>query len=95
VADDKLAEKLGEAREAIAAMPREFGTLPLDEARASFAAGNLWGIAEHLLAAVEAALGAAAGWKRFAAEGDAQDECADELRKVIAAALTGRGNDGG
>jgi hypothetical protein len=46
-------------------------------------------------AAVEAALSAAAGWKRFAAEGDAQDECAGELRKVIAAALAGKGNDHG
>jgi hypothetical protein len=92
---DPLAAKLDEAREAIAAMPREFGTLPLDEARASFAAGNLWGTAENLLAAVEAALSAADGWKLFAAEGDAQDECADELRNAILAALTGKGNDGG
>jgi hypothetical protein len=53
------------------------------------------GDVRRLLAALEAALSAADGWKRFAAEGDAQDECADELRKVIAAALTGKGNDGG
>lgn len=56
MADDKLTAKLGDAREAIAAMPREFGVLPLNEARASFAAGALWGIAEQLLAGVEAAL---------------------------------------
>jgi hypothetical protein len=46
-------------------------------------------------AAVEAALSAADSWKLFAAEGDAQDECADELREAIARELTGRGNDGG
>ncbi|HMH92367.1 MAG TPA: hypothetical protein VK586_14935 [Streptosporangiaceae bacterium] len=53
------------------------------------------GDVRRLLAALEAALRAADGWKRFAAEGDAQDECADELRKVIAAALSGEGNAGG
>jgi hypothetical protein len=95
VADGPLAAALAEAREEIAAMPREFGILPLNVARASCAAGMLTGTAEKLLAAVEAVLSAADGWKRFAAEGDAQDECAGELRKVIEAALTGKGNDGG
>jgi len=46
----------------------------------------------RLLAAVEAALKLPDKWKRFAARGDAQDECADELRAVIAAELTGGGS---
>lgn len=41
------------------------------------------------VAAVDAVLKAAAGWQRYAARGDAQDECAREARKVILAALTG------
>lgn len=51
--------------------------------------------AEHCTAAgggtrnavAEAALELASRWKQFAAHGDAQDECADELGRVIAAAL--------
>lgn len=43
----------------------------------------------RLLAAVEAALKAASQWKQFAAEGDAQDEYADEIRKIIARELNG------
>jgi hypothetical protein len=41
----------------------------------------------RLVAAVEAALKTAGDWKRFAASGDAQGECADELRAAITAAL--------
>jgi hypothetical protein len=33
-------------------------------------------------------------WKQFAARGDAQDECADQLRETIAAALSGPGTVG-
>lgn len=43
----------------------------------------------RLVKAVEAVLQAAAGWQRFAAEDDAQDECAREVRKIIARELTG------
>lgn len=43
----------------------------------------------RLLAAVEAALAEAEKWKRFAAPGDAQDECADDLRAAITRALLG------
>jgi len=56
VADGSLSSALAEAREAIDAMPREFAALPLNEARASFAAGALWATSEKLLKAVEAAL---------------------------------------
>jgi hypothetical protein len=44
----------------------------------------------HLVAAVEAALKLADQWKQFAAAGDAQDQCAGELREAITAALTGQ-----
>ena len=43
----------------------------------------------RLLAAVEAALAEAAKWKRLAAPGDAQDECADNLRQAITRELLG------
>ena len=43
-----------------------------------------------LVAALEAALKLADEWKTFAAPGDAQDECADELREAITAALAGK-----
>jgi hypothetical protein len=56
VAEDPLDAALAAPREAITAIPREFGVLPLNEARASFAAGNLWSNAEKLLAAVDAVL---------------------------------------
>jgi hypothetical protein len=49
----------------------------------------------RLVAAVEAALNAADRWKQFAALGDAQDECADELRATITATLTGEGSGNG
>jgi hypothetical protein len=39
----------------------------------------------------DAALRLADQWKQFAAPGDAQDECADELRETIAAALNASG----
>jgi hypothetical protein len=39
----------------------------------------------------DAALRLADQWKQFAARGDAQDECADELRETIAAALNASG----
>jgi hypothetical protein len=55
-ADDPVSAALAQAREAIAAMFREFGTLPLDEARASFAAGTLTRTAERLADALDAAL---------------------------------------
>ena len=48
-----------------------------------------------LVAALEAALKLADEWKTFAAPGDAQDECADELRAAITAALAGKGADRG
>lgn len=40
----------------------------------------------------DAALKLADQWKQFAAPGDAQDECADELRETIAATLSGPGS---
>ena len=43
----------------------------------------------RLLAAVEAALGLAAGWKQIPFAVRASDECADELREAITTALTG------
>lgn len=43
----------------------------------------------RLLAAVEAAIASASRWKRFAAPGDAQDECADDLRQAITRELLG------
>lgn len=45
--------------------------------------------AARLLAAVEAALARAAKWKRLSVPGDAQDECADDLRTVITRVLLG------
>lgn len=44
----------------------------------------------RLLKAVEAALAEAAKWKRLAAPGDAQDECADNLRQAITRELLGK-----
>jgi hypothetical protein len=49
----------------------------------------------RLLAAVEAALAEAAKWKRLAAPGDAQDECADNLRQAITRELLGEDASGG
>lgn len=104
MADDELAAALAEIRavdsspalallsEACRAARKgyapEFGEEEIDAADNAVTALDL--ARGRLVAALEAALGAADGWKRFAAEGDAQDECADELRKVIAAALTGK-----
>ena len=41
-----------------------------------------------LLAALDEVLKLADEWQRFAVEGDAQDECAREVRKVITSELT-------
>lgn len=56
MADDKIPAALAEAREAAARVLAEFSSLPLDEERASSAAGALWCKAGRLLGAVEAAL---------------------------------------
>jgi hypothetical protein len=56
VADDPLPAALAEAREAAARVLAEFSSLPLDEERASSAAGALWCKAGRLLKAVESVL---------------------------------------
>lgn len=43
----------------------------------------------RLLGALDAALALPAQWQRFAAAGDAEDECATELREAISRALLG------
>lgn len=48
----------------------------------------------RLLKAVEKLLAAADRWQLYAAEGDAQDECARDVREIIARELTGKENDG-
>lgn len=45
----------------------------------------------RLLTALNEVLKAAAEWQRFAAEGDAQDECAREIRKIVARELAAAG----
>jgi hypothetical protein len=47
----------------------------------------------RLIAAVDAVLKAAASWKQYAAEGDALDLAADEVRKVISRELLGEAGD--
>jgi hypothetical protein len=53
----------------------------------AFDLGELMPRYARAVAAVEAALKLADSWKQFAAPGDAQDECADQMRGDIALAL--------
>jgi hypothetical protein len=46
-------------------------------------------VVPRLLAALDGVLKAAADWQRYSAEGDAQDECAREVRKIVTRELTG------
>jgi hypothetical protein len=96
VPDDTLPTALAEIRELLA--ERERITKRMKAAPLSIEVFNevqdkladKW--LPRLLGAVDKVLKAADRWQLYAAEGDAADECAGDVRRIIARALAGKGN---
>ena len=85
--DDRVASTLAEIRQNHADSEAARGLHDLSD-RADVFYSSVMDV-PPLLAALEAVLKAADRWQQFAADGDAQDECARELREDIATALSG------
>lgn len=84
--DDTARTLLDEIREE---QRQALGEIDLDDLTPDYVTQLVTTDVPRLLAALDGVLKAAADWRRYAADDDAQDECAREIAKIVTRELTG------